>query len=312
MRGRRWFWKRIVCQLADGSYEEHEEWTLDVQDGNQTDRRSYTSPPRRIPSPGTGGNGGSGNGGTGAGGTGAGGTGAGNSGNSGGGGGGENPFSGTGIATTNTADPDSWVPVVIGIGTAIGAALENIRDALSQIDLRQAEPAFDPARDGFGNGVLDAVEDVLQETFPDSSNPDLDPNNINNPGIPPFTPPDTAHRDPEPPVVTDRFESSPPWRGTPVIEDGNPKKGWKHIDERHITGNAPSGAGDLFPPGTTRPQVEEAARDVVQNGTRVSNPSSPVQIFEDRITVNGQRDRVRVVVDSSNGTVITIFPVRSE
>jgi hypothetical protein len=99
------------------------------------------------------------------------------------------------------------------------------------------DPQLDPnAAGGFGEGVLDAIDDIIQETFPShsdaptpndinnapggnspsvrdqtetfptGSDPSLDPNNINNPGIPPFVPPDTAHRDPEPPVVTDRFD----------------------------------------------------------------------------------------------------------
>jgi hypothetical protein len=100
-----------------------------------------------------------------------------------------------------------------------------------------------------------------------------------------------------------------PWREEPILTD----KGWKHIDERHVTGNDPNkGPGDLFPPGTTREQLEDAAKKVIKNGTRVSDPSRTVQTFEDRIVVNGMRDRVRVVIDSSTGEVITIFPVRSE
>jgi hypothetical protein len=105
-----------------------------------------------------------------------------------------------------------------------------------------------------------------------------------------------------------------PWRGSPRIEDGNLKEGWKHIDARHVTGNHPiHGAGDLFAPGTTRTQLEEAANRIVEKGTRISNPSRRIQMFEDKIKINGQRDRVRVVVDSADsGRVITMFPVRSE
>jgi RHS repeat-associated protein len=108
------------------------------------------------------------------------------------------------------------------------------------------------------------------------------------------------------------FESSEPWRGKPVIEDGDSKKGWQHIDERHVTGNSAKGPGDLFEPGTTRSQLEKAAEQIVKNGTRISDPQKRLQSFEDRIKVNGKRDRVRVTVDTKTGEVITIHPVRSE
>lgn len=104
-----------------------------------------------------------------------------------------------------------------------------------------------------------------------------------------------------------------PNRDTPRIENGNAKEGWIHIDARHVTGNAPEGPGDLFAPGTTRAQIEQAARTLVKKGLRISDPSKRIQTFEKVITVNGQTDRVRVVVDSDDGNrVITIFPVRSE
>ena len=106
------------------------------------------------------------------------------------------------------------------------------------------------------------------------------------------------------------LESSEPWRETPTIQDGNSRKGWQHIDARHVTGN--NSSGDLFAPGTTRAQVQDAAERVVDKGTRISDPSNQRQVFEDRIKVNGKRDRVRVVVDTTTGDVITIFPVRSE
>ena len=41
----------------------------------------------------------------------------------------------------------------------------------------------------------------------------------------------------------------------PRIEFGNHKEGWQHIDERHISGTHPGGAGDLFPEGTTKEQI---------------------------------------------------------
>jgi hypothetical protein len=104
-----------------------------------------------------------------------------------------------------------------------------------------------------------------------------------------------------------------PNRDTPRIENGNAKEGWIHIDARHVTGDAPEGPGDLFAPGTTRAQIEQAARTLVKKGLRISDPSKRIQTFEKVITVNGQTDRVRVVVDSDDGNrVITIFPVRSE
>jgi RHS repeat-associated protein len=102
-----------------------------------------------------------------------------------------------------------------------------------------------------------------------------------------------------------------PHRTPPRIEDGNLREGWTHIDALHVTGNHPSGPGDLFAPGTTRSQLDRAAQDLVKKGTRVSDPSSPLQIFEKRMVVNGVRDRVRVVVDPDDANrVITIFPVR--
>ena len=68
--------------------------------------------------------------------------------------------------------------------------------------------------------------------------------------------------------------------------------------------------GDLFAPGATRPQLQRAAREVVGRGVRISEPGRRIQTFERRITINGQSDRVRVVVDTADGRVITMFPVR--
>lgn len=102
-----------------------------------------------------------------------------------------------------------------------------------------------------------------------------------------------------------------PHRDTPRIEDGNIKQGWVHIDARHVTGDDAKGDGDLFAPGTTRAQIEQAARTLVKKGLRVTDPSKQVQIFEKVITVNGKTDLVRILVDSDDGNrVITIFPVR--
>ena len=105
-----------------------------------------------------------------------------------------------------------------------------------------------------------------------------------------------------------------PNRNTPHIEDGNLKEGWIHIDARHVTGNHPSGHGDLFAPGTTRRQLEQAAKNIVSKGRRITvNPNGRMQTFEKDIVVNKRKDLVRVIVDSyDSNRVITIFPVRSE
>lgn len=102
-------------------------------------------------------------------------------------------------------------------------------------------------------------------------------------------------------------------RDEPRIEQGNQNEGWVHIDERHVSGTHPTGAGDLFAPGTTRDQITEAAEYLVEKGTRTSDPARRLQVFERRMKVNGMRARYRVVVDSHDtNRVITIFPVLSE
>jgi hypothetical protein len=104
-----------------------------------------------------------------------------------------------------------------------------------------------------------------------------------------------------------------PHRQKPRIEDGNLKEGWEHIDARHVSGTHPKGPGDLFAPGTTRAQVTKASKEVVAKGTRISDPSARIRVFEKRTKVNGRRDRVRVAVDSDDGNrVISAFPARSE
>ncbi|MEM7584269.1 MAG: hypothetical protein AAF560_12850 [Acidobacteriota bacterium] len=100
------------------------------------------------------------------------------------------------------------------------------------------------------------------------------------------------------------------WRGKPRIEDGDSKKGWIHIDERHVSGTKSHGVADLFPAGTTREQLQKLADDIVDNGERISEVGKTIQNFEKRVTINGQSDTVRVVVDTSDGSVITMFPVR--
>jgi hypothetical protein len=103
-----------------------------------------------------------------------------------------------------------------------------------------------------------------------------------------------------------------PHRTEPRIEDGNLNEGWKHIEARHIVGNHPSRRPrDLFVSGTTRQQLERAAKEIVQDGVRISPPDRRIQSFQKKIKVNGQRDLVQVVVDAHDGNrVITIFPVR--
>ena len=100
-------------------------------------------------------------------------------------------------------------------------------------------------------------------------------------------------------------------RVKPTLPTGNLKQGWIHIDARHISGNHPKGAGDLFPDGTSRKQIEKAINKVVMKGRCVTeDPNKTVQTFEKKIVVNKKKDLVRVVVDTKNNTVITAFPVR--
>ncbi|MNL19775.1 hypothetical protein D3C87_1409940 [compost metagenome] len=99
----------------------------------------------------------------------------------------------------------------------------------------------------------------------------------------------------------------------PRIEAGNSKEGWQHIEERHISGTHPTGAGDLFPSGTTQDQIQKACECLVKSGTRVSDPRRQIQTFEKRMKINGRVDRVRGIFDSHDGNrTITVFPVRSE
>jgi hypothetical protein len=97
----------------------------------------------------------------------------------------------------------------------------------------------------------------------------------------------------------------------PRIRDGSKSSntGWAHIEAKHITGEDPG--GDLFAPGTTRAELEQAAISLLQ-GTRISAPEQDPQIFEDRMVINGKRDRIRVVFLVNTCEVQTIFPVRQE
>jgi hypothetical protein len=98
------------------------------------------------------------------------------------------------------------------------------------------------------------------------------------------------------------------WRGKIKIEDGNLREGWKHIDSRHITGDHPKGPGDLFPPGTTRSEIEVACQQIVNSGNRISDPGVRRQTFVGRVKVHGEFTRVKLNVDSVDGRIITIFP----
>ena len=99
-------------------------------------------------------------------------------------------------------------------------------------------------------------------------------------------------------------------RPEPNIEDGNLDRGWEHIDKRHVTGGHPDGEGDMFASGTTREQLQEAAKRIVAKGKRLSDPARRMQRFQKRISVNGLRDHVTVILDSRDGSVITMFPAR--
>ncbi|WP_290439858.1 RHS repeat-associated core domain-containing protein [Streptomyces sp. M1013] len=100
-------------------------------------------------------------------------------------------------------------------------------------------------------------------------------------------------------------------RKRPRLETGDLKKGWLHIEGRHITGTNPSTKhADMLPPGTTREQVHAAAKKAVRNGTRISDPGRRIQNFQKRMKVNGMYARFQVTVDSHDGNnIITFFPV---
>ncbi|MEV4204958.1 RHS repeat-associated core domain-containing protein [Nocardia salmonicida] len=98
-------------------------------------------------------------------------------------------------------------------------------------------------------------------------------------------------------------------REAPRLEDGNSRTGWRHIEQRHIPGGS-NNQGSLFAAGTTRDQIETAAREIVERGTRQSDPSKEYQVFERRMTINGLRTNYRLVVDSTDGNnIVTMFPI---
>jgi hypothetical protein len=101
-----------------------------------------------------------------------------------------------------------------------------------------------------------------------------------------------------------------PKRQTPRMEDGNSREGWEHIDGRHVSGNHPNGAGDLFPSGTTRAILEAAAKKIVLKGTRLTEAGRRIVTYEGRVKILKKNLVVRVTVDSQDGNrIITMFPV---
>ncbi|WP_217430433.1 hypothetical protein [Parasulfitobacter algicola] len=94
--------------------------------------------------------------------------------------------------------------------------------------------------------------------------------------------------------------------GRPRILDGNSRKGWEHIQKRHMP---PDGEADLFAPGTTREQLQDAADEIVQNGARQTPPTNKVQTFTKRMTINGMRANYKVVVDTVTDEVVTMYPM---
>ena len=90
--------------------------------------------------------------------------------------------------------------------------------------------------------------------------------------------------------------------------EGNSKKGFQHILERHAADKfTESVKGDLFPIGTTNEQIFDAIGEVYSGGVRVSNPKKTVQTFERRIKINGENANYRLVVDQKSQEVITFF-----
>jgi RHS repeat-associated protein len=215
----------------------------------------------------------------------------------------------------------AFAGAVIGaIGTATYNAAKDILDSIDNSPVGiyippEDQQQFDPNNINFGTyePTVDPFGNV--ERFPRNPNDFLKGDTFTFPGSGNIKVKDyieTFPRGIDESLESIFFESSSPWRGKSFIEDGDSKKGWQHIDERHVTGDSEKGPGDLFAPGTTRTQLSEAAEQIVKKGTRISDPNKQIQTFEDRIQVNGKRDRVRVTVDSQTGEVITIFPVRSE
>ena len=104
-----------------------------------------------------------------------------------------------------------------------------------------------------------------------------------------------------------------PWRADLVLNDGNLKEGWIHIEARHITGTHPSPKhADMFEPDTTRAEIEQLAREVIKNGTRISDPRKVMQSFELKTVFQDKREWFRASIKTTTDELVTIFPIRSE
>ncbi len=95
-------------------------------------------------------------------------------------------------------------------------------------------------------GIPDREENKFSDNTGHTTKPDIDTNPPSSPtesNVEPIT-----HTGNSCPANDDfsnpYFDSSvkPPWRGTAKILDGNLKKGWIHIDARHVTGDHPTKA----------------------------------------------------------------------
>ncbi len=109
-------------------------------------------------------------------------------------------------------------------------------------------------------------------------------------------------------MPTDR-EEHPDMDGAFILltPKGRQQVAYTEVNERHISGTAPGGHGDLMPPTATRAQVQAAAEKLVEKGTRVSDPARTLQTFEKRMTVNGMRANYRLIVDSTDRNRIIAF-----
>jgi hypothetical protein len=92
------------------------------------------------------------------------------------------------------------------------------------------------------------------------------------------------------------------------LPNGNTKQGWQHISDRHITGKSPG--GDLFSPGTTRSQIEKAAKEIIEKGKKVTGDlERELQTFEYKMQINGKTANYRLVVNQNTGEIHTMFPI---
>ena len=114
------------------------------------------------------------------------------------------------------------------------------------------------------------------------------------------------------------FDNTPKaWRNYKGVklEDGDPKKGWIHIESRHITGTHPKNQtepADMFKPNTTRAEIDKLAREIIKKGTRVSEDSSKrMQLFELKTKFQGKREYFHCYVDTKENWIITVFPYRT-